>query len=502
MPAKATKAGHPDQKQLSRLLFSAVKDCAIFMLDPRGRVLTWSAGAEHIIGYPAEEIIGRSFEGFYHTEDVYRGKPQRELELAVANGSFEEENWRLRKDGSQFWADVLITALRDANGDLLGFAKIARDLTRQRLVEDIFRAMVETTPDAIVVTNSHGKIELVNAQTERLLRYSRAELIGLDIEMLIPARFRDKHPLHRAEFAANPRPRSMGAARELYVRRRDGSEVPVEISLGPFEMSEGVFVSAVIRDLTERRRIEAEANHMKMVASARLSALSTMAGGIAHEINNPLAVIHALASDLTEMVERGAAIPEEVVRYTRRIEQYAERIAKIITSLRHLSRDGGTDPFDVASLNSIVERALDLCKEHFRGHSVDLVTPRLDPRIYIACREVQISQVLFDLLQNAFDAAQEQNGAKWVRLEISVEDGVVVLSVIDSGKGVPPELKARIMDPFFTTKPAGKGTGLGLSLAKQIAEQHGGTLALSEAGGHTCFSLSLPLSRQESEPWN
>jgi PAS domain S-box-containing protein len=427
---------------------------------------------------------------------VRQGRPQQELAIAATSGRFEDESWRLRKDGSRFWASIVITALRDAEGRLLGFSKITRDQTKHKLAEEMFRAVVETTADAIVVTDSRGKIALVNAQTEKLVGYRRVELMGQDVNMLIPVRFRGEHPQYWAELAGHPPPQSAGGAMELSATRKDGSEVSVEISLGPFGTDDGVYMTAVIRDITDRKCLEAEveANRMRMTASARLSALGLMAGGIAHEINNPLSVIHGLASDLTELAEQGDVAPGEIAESTRRIEQYAERVAKIVKSLLHIAHDGAKDPFAPTPIGNVVAQALDLCKERFRTHSVDLRIAPIDPGICIECREGQISQILINLLQNSFDAVQEHAGEKWVCLEVAVHDNIATLSVTDSGDGVPPELKSRIMEPFFTTKPVGKGTGLGLSLSKRIAEEHGGTLEMGERGGHTCFSLLLPIS--------
>ena len=492
-----------DELALYRLIFSVMKDYAIFALDPDGRVVTWNGGAERIKGYRAEEIIGRSFACLYADEDVRRGIPRRHLEHAAANGRFADHGWRRRKDGSLFWAAIAITALRDPDGRLLGYAKITRDLTDPNAV-DFFRAVVDMSADAILVIDPQGRIALTNQQTERVLGYRPAELVGQDVEMLVPARVRARHRQHRADFAAGPRPRPMGAGLGLCAVHKDGSEVPVEISLGPLPSVDGVLVSAVLRDVSDRKRLEAEveANRLRMIASARLAALGTMASGIAHEINNPLAVIHAVASDLTEMAERGEAAAQQVMGCTRRIEQYADRIARIVTSLRHLARDGSKDPVAEAPARDIVEDALDLCRERFYQHGLHLLVAPIDPDIRVPCRQVQISQVLVNLLQNAFDAVLEQAGERWVRVEVAVHPSVVVFSVIDSGNGVPPDLKARIMDPFFTTKPVGKGTGLGLSLSKQIAEEHGGSLELGEIGGHTCFSLALPLPQHGAVPCN
>jgi len=470
----------------------------MYLLDSDGNVLTWNAGAEQIKGYRAEEIIGRSFECFYSAKDVQRGKPQRELEIAATTGSYEDENWRVRRDGTPFWANVVITALRNADGRLLGFSKILHDLTTHKLSEDVCRAVVEYIPDAIVVTDSRGKIALVNAQTEALLGYQRTELMAKELEMLVPPRLRGTLHGNKAGFGDGPRSMTSGSALELYALRKDGKEVPAEISLGTFATDSGTFVTTVIRDISDRRRLQAdlETARMQMIGSARLSSLGTMAGGIAHEINNPLAVIHALACDLAECAESGSMVPEQVAQTSRRIEQYADRIGKIVNSLRHIARDGDTDPLEEASVREIVGHAMDLCNERFGLHSVSLVAASIDPDIRLMCREVHISQILVNLLQNAFDAAMDGVGEKWVRLEVIASVEAVTFAVTDSGSGVPPELRARIMDPFFTTKPVGKGTGLGLSLSKQFAEEHGGTLTMRDGVGHTCFLLRLPRFHQ------
>ena len=180
---------------------------------------------------------------------------------------------------------------------------------------------------------------------------------------------------------------------------------------------------------------------------------------------------------------------------TRQIVQHADRIGRIVKSLRYIARDGTRDPFEVASVAGIVAHALDLCAERFRGNSVTLLTTPIDPTLRIECREVQMSQILTNLLQNAFDAALAHSGEKWVRLEVTAFEKHITFSVLDSGAGVSSEVRSRIMEPFFTTKAVGKGTGLGLSLSKQIAEEHGGALSLGDGGGHTCFSLCLSLAQ-------
>ena len=248
-----------------RLLVEGVRDYGIFMLDPSGRVVSWNAGAQLIKGYAAEEIIGHHFSQFYTQEDIDRGKPARELEIAAAQGKWEDEGWRVRKDGSRFWANVLITAIRDDHGELLGFSKVTRDFTDRKSAEEAlrvsegrFRALYEFSPDAILVTGQDGEITEANSQVERFFGYSRAELLGKPVEILIPERFRKAHPGHRKEYSAHSRTRTMGAGLELYGRRDDGSEFPIDIMLSTVGTGSGRMVLSVIRDLSEKARAQQE----------------------------------------------------------------------------------------------------------------------------------------------------------------------------------------------------------------------------------------------------
>ena len=246
-----------------RLLVSVVKDYAIFMLDPQGRVATWNDGAERIKGYKQEEIIGKHFAKFYPEEEVSAGKPARILKLAEAEGRCEDEGWRVRKDGSKFWARVVITAIRDSEGVLQGYTKITFDQTDRKNTEDALRrseahlrTLFEYSPDAIIVSDAEGKITDVNGQTERYFGYSRAQLLGQSVETLVPERYRASHPKHRQNYAHQAKARPMGIGLELYARKKDGTEFPVDIMLGPVESQGGRLNLAVIRDLSQRKAAE------------------------------------------------------------------------------------------------------------------------------------------------------------------------------------------------------------------------------------------------------
>jgi C4-dicarboxylate-specific signal transduction histidine kinase len=269
------------------------------------------------------------------------------------------------------------------------------------------------------------------------------------------------------------------------------------VSIAAVERDESgrpVHFVAHMQDLTDRRRVEQEleASRAQMVSSSRLSALGMMAGGIAHEINNPLAVIHASAANISRMAESGSVPVPAVLKNSNRINRTVDRISRIVRSLRHVARESSADEFRETPVRQIVEEALELCAERFRAHNIRLAVSAVDPAAVISCREAQICQALLNLLQNAYDELVDWEGDRWVKLDVTYCPGWVVFSVSDSGPGISPENRARIMEPFFTTKPVGKGIGLGLSISRSIALEHGGTLELDEQSPHTCFRMKLP----------
>ncbi len=244
--AKSTADGADDPV---RLLIENAKDYAICMLDPSGRVASWNIGAERLTGYRQDEIFGKPFSCFYSAEEIQRRRPEFVLKTAGAHGRYEEQTWRVRKDGSRFFANVLITAMRRAKGTLTGFSLITRDLTDVRFAE-IARGIYESFPDAIAVIDRHGRITQMNAQVEAIFGYSRNELQDKPVEFLMPERFRERHVKHITGYIADPRMRPMGVGLELFGQRKDKSEFPVDIMLSPMTTESGSMVIAVVRDVT------------------------------------------------------------------------------------------------------------------------------------------------------------------------------------------------------------------------------------------------------------
>ncbi|HIJ75040.1 MAG TPA: GAF domain-containing protein, partial [Candidatus Hydrogenedentes bacterium] len=246
--------------------------------------------------------------------------------------------------------------------------------------------------------------------------------------------------------------------------------------------------TAIERKQTEQIIAEQQA---KMAASARLSSLGAMASGVAHEINNPLAIISGGSEQLEELVGNGFADPGRIARITATISRNVARIQRIVRGLRNLSRDGASEEFRAASLRNVLEDTLEVCRARFEARDIALDVCEIPPELALECRSVQLSQALLNLLNNAHDAVENLE-QKWVRVAFDDSDDSVELSVTDSGQGLPAKLADRIFEPFFTTKPVPKGTGLGLSIAKGIIEAHQGELTLDADSANTRFVVRLP----------
>ncbi|WP_405884609.1 PAS domain S-box protein [Streptomyces sp. NBC_01136] len=249
---------HDPQADLRDLeaMLDSVTDQAIVKLGPGGDVVRWSRTAEALTGYAESEVLGRSASVLHTEEDRTAALMEQELESARQDGRREFQGWRVRKNGERFLARIALTPVRDGAGAVTGFVKVFQDATESARVESLFHGLLESAPDAMVIVGADARIVLVNRQVEALFGFERAELVGREIEVLVPPRFRGRHVGHRNGFLSDPRLRPMGAGFELSGMRRDGTEFPVEISLSPLETAEGRLVVAAIRDVTERRETE------------------------------------------------------------------------------------------------------------------------------------------------------------------------------------------------------------------------------------------------------
>ena len=239
-----------------RMLLDGIQNYAIFMMDPRGQIVSWNAGAERIKGYTADQIIGQNFSCFFPPEDIARGRPEEVLRMTAASGRHEEQGVRVRKDGSRFLASLTFTALRDTDGNLRGFSEFSHDLSEGMASDAKYRGLLEAAPDAMVVVNQRGEIVLLNVQAEKQFGYSRDELVGQKVKNIIPEGFAERLIADATRSTAEALAQQIGMGIELSGRRKDGSEFPIEIMLSPLQSAEGILVTAAIRDISVRQAAE------------------------------------------------------------------------------------------------------------------------------------------------------------------------------------------------------------------------------------------------------
>jgi PAS domain S-box-containing protein len=367
-----------------------------------------------------------------------------------------------------------------------GLVRKGKDLARaeQQVLEtaERFHLSVEAAPSGMLMVDSQGLILLVNAQIEKQFGYTREELLGQPVEMLLPAAARARHVQHRAGFLAQPQPRRMGEGRDLFGLHKDGHEVPVEIGLNPIVTAEGPVVLASVVDITERKRIE-----QRLRQTERVAELGTLASGMAHEIGTPMNVILGRAEYLMRRTRE-----ESTKKGLETIMAQVERITRIMNQLLTFARRRPMER-KPTGLRRVVEDTLDIVRERMLKHRIKVDAEIEEPLPLVSADADQMSQVLLNLVINALHAMPD-GGTLTVRLGRDKE--AVTLAVADTGHGIARQDLSKIFDPFFTTKEVGKGTGLGLTVVHGIVQEHGGTIAVeSQEGKGTTFTISLPICR-------
>jgi PAS domain S-box-containing protein len=466
-------------------LLEAAPD-AMVVIDAGGIVVLVNAQTERLFGYDREELVGRSVEqlvpeGLRELHRKHRDAYVREPHVRSMGSGLDL--LARRKDASEFPVEISLAPMRTDDGLLISAA--VRDVTRKRREERMFRGLLEAAPDAMVIVDAQGRIVLVNAQVEELFGYARGDLIGEPVERLVPDRFAGLHMAFRGGYAAEPRRRPMGLAGDLFARRQDGTEFPVEISLAPLETEDGLLISAAVRDISERRRTQAEADRVKDEFFATVS----------HELRTPLTSMlgySELMADLEDLSPQGR-------RFLQVISRSAERELRLVDDLLTLVaiEDSGLSmrPL-VLDLETVVRDAVAAARVRAVEVDIDLRLEIPGFPVQVNVDRDRIGQALDNLLSNALKFTPS-GGDVLVRLR--TRGRAAEIDIVDSGSGVRESDADRIFERLYRSDSAiaqqVPGAGLGLTIALAIAEAHDGSLGLvrSDASGAT-FRMALPLA--------
>ncbi len=485
-PQKEAEEALRQSEEDFRSLVSGVTDYAIVLLDPSGRVSSWNIGAERIKGYKEGEILGRHFSCFYTEEDVRRGKPDGILKAAAEGGHFREEAWRVRKDGSAFMADVTITPLRQADGTLRGFSKITRDVTAQRQAEEAlreneekFRAVAQTANDAIVSADDGGKIVYFNKAAEALFGRKSEEAVGRPLAILMPEKYRQAHQEGFARFLSTGRGRVVGGTVELAGLKAEGEEFPMELSLAAWKVRGRFFFTAIIRDMTIRRRNEEKIRELNMSLELRAAQteavnkeLESFSYSVSHDLRAPLRSIDGFSQALLE--DESARLSPEGKDALDRVRAATQRMGQLIDDMLVLSRvtrqELSWEPVDLSSLAR--EILGDLRKLHPDRRVDAVVADGLEAR----GDRILLRAILENLIGNAWKFTSKKDPA---RIEVGSRagtDGGPVFFVRDDGAGFDMAYADKLFGVFQRLHAAKEfpGTGVGLATVQRIVQRHGG----------------------------
>ena len=486
------------------LLVRAVTDYAIYMLDLDGMVLSWNAGAERLKGYAETEIVGQHFSKFFTPEARDAGKPAQALKTAAETGRWEDEGWRVRKDGTRFWALAVLDAIRDASGELIGFAKITRDMTERRIAQQAlaeserrFRLLVSSVIDyALFTLDLDGIIQSWNPGAERVKGYTAEQIMGQHFSVFYPPEAREAGDPDRVLLTARTEGRFEG---EGWRVRKDGTQFWAHVVIDPIRDEGGTLIgfTKITRDITERRALEQARD--QLYQAQKMESVGQLTGGVAHDFNNLLTAVGGSLTLLKHMIA-----DQRAIRLLDTAESAVARGSRLTQQLLAFSRQHPAQP-ERSNLNELIASLASLLR-HATGEHAEIRLNLSPPLWPCDIDRTQLQSGLLNLVVNARDAIGSRPGIITIETRNYEVDATraaslgdiapgpfVMLAVSDNGAGMAPDVRARAIDPFFTTKEPGRGTGLGLSQVYGFARQSGGQLEIDSVFGRgTTMRIFLP----------
>jgi protein-histidine pros-kinase len=473
----------------------------IVMVNATGHIVLVNSHAARLFGYTAAELRGKPVEVLLprrlHSAHLgHRSKYFAQPRSRAMGAGLEL--FGVRKDGTEFPLEISLSPMRMDEATLVLSA--VRDISARKKSDQKFRGLLESAPDAIVIVDSSGQIILANSQTQTLFGYSREELVGQNIDQLLPERYRAKHPAHRNGFFADPRIRPMGLGLELNGRRKDGTEFPVEISLSPLETEEGMLVSSAIRDITERKRFEQALQEKNVQLENASRAKDRFLAGMSHELRTPLNAIIGFTGTLLMKLPGPLTMDQD--NQLKTVQRSARHLLSLINDLLDVAKIEA-EKVDVnrelIDCRAIIEELVMTLRPASQKKGLDLFISGLDqPRILYTDRRL-LSQILINLMDNAIKFTD--CGSVSVTISGIGPDSpkMVRISVTDTGPGIGAEGQTKLFEPFSQLGAGGTqrkaGTGLGLHLSRKLAELLGGSLTCQTAPGRgSTFTLELGAS--------
>jgi two-component system, LuxR family, sensor kinase FixL len=473
-------------------------------------VMIWVSGPDRLCTFFNKgwlDFTGRTLEqelGNGWAEGVHREDFDRCLNVYTTSFAARQQftmEYRLRRsDGEYRWVLDTGTPRFAPDGEFLGYIGSCIDIAERKRAEEKFRLVLDAAPNAMIMVDSAGVISFANAPAATVFGYSLNELIGHRVETLIPERFRDRHVGYRKGFLSEPSSRAMGAGRDLFGRRKDGSEFPVEVGLSPIHTMEGLFVLASVIDITARKQaeLEHERQNMELARVGRVAVMGELAASLAHEVNNPVGAIVANASAGQRLVAAGKIGTEELTELLEDIVADGRRAGEIIQGIRNMVRKGEARR-ELIEIEDVIHKLLRIVHADAIGREVK-VTAEVDSETgQVWGDPVQLLQVLLNLAINAFEAmtAVPSNARRLVIHTGRDGNGDIVVSMRDSGPGFPSGIAEELFEAFFSTKV--DGTGMGLAISRSIIEAQGGTLSGENCdGGGACFTIRLPQAKEDN----